>query len=212
VWSYFYHLKDQWGWLFFDKPGILWEYFWTKFPEENLKLSFKLARTLHRHSLACVEVLESCRLDGKIHPIFCPVKVWKGDFRPYIRRERKGDFINPKDVVESTFLKCVKYLLTYQLKESWFSHSWTANEFDIKRWNITIVGKENIPSLWDMQEALTSKQEKIGKLTSILDVASNDGVRVMLFDFGTWIRPDGGHKNSHHYASIVFESHCHTKP
>lgn len=63
-----------------------------------------------------------------------------------------------------------------------------------------------------MQEALTSKQEKIEKLTSILDAASNDGVRVMLFDFGTWIRPGGGHKNSHHYASIVFESNCHTKP
>ncbi len=209
AWSYFYHLKDQCGWLFFDKPGTLWEYFWTKFPEETLRISLKFARTLHHHSLACAEILEKCHWDGKIHPIFRPVKVWKWNFRPYIRRAREGEFINPKDLAESTFLKCVKHLLTYQLRESWFSHSGTANEFDIKRWNITIVRKENIPSLWDMQKALTNKQEKIDRLISILDTASNDGVRVMLFDFGTWIRPDGGHKNSKHYTSITFESHRH---
>lgn len=61
-----------------------------------------------------------------------------------------------------------------------------------------------------MQKALTNKQENIDRLISILDTASNDGVRVMLFDFGTWIRPDGGHKNSKHYTSITFESHRHT--
>lgn len=62
-----------------------------------------------------------------------------------------------------------------------------------------------------MQKALThhkAKQEKIDRLISILDAANNDGVKVMLFDFGTWIRPDGGHKYSEYYArNIVFESH-----
>ena len=133
IWSYFYHLKPQWGWLFFDKPGILWEYFWAKFPEEKLRTSLWSVRIVHHHSVACTEILEKWRLDGKIHPIFRPVKVWKWDFRPYIRRAREGEFITPRDIVESTFLKCLKHLLTHQLRELWFTHGPTTHDLDIKR-------------------------------------------------------------------------------
>lgn len=59
-----------------------------------------------------------------------------------------------------------------------------------------------------MEKALTdkiSKQEKMDRLVNIFTEANDNGVRVMLFDYGTWIRPDGGHKNSQYYArNIVF--------
>lgn len=149
------------------------------------------------HFLACTRLLESARSDGQLHPIFTPVQMGEKNFRPYLRRQIRGNFLDEDINAEWAFIECIRILLTGQLEGLGFS-SRKIEKFDIKDTNITVINRDLLPSYEDLVSILLqtgqSETERIHKLEELFTGLYFQGVRVMIFDYGTWIRPHGKDK------------------
>ena len=195
--SYFYKFKPGWGGLFFEKPGVFWKFLGIPFPKYKLRRSMAYVQKIHPHFLACTELLEQARSDGRLHPIFTPVKMGKKNFRPYLRREMKGVFLDEEVDTEWAFVECVRILLAWQLSKIGFSSRIMEN-FDIKESNITVINIHQLPVYAELTDILTCTPDcEIERITKILELFTrlhDQWVQIMLFDYGTWTRPDGKDK------------------
>ena len=168
--SYFYKLKSGWGGLFFEKPGIFWKFFGMRFPKYRLERSMAYAQKIHPHFLACTELLEQARAAGELHPIFAPVKIGKKNFRPYLRREMRGNFLDEDIDAEWAFIECVRIVLNHQLCKLGFSSRIMEN-FDIKESNITVINIHQLPVYTELTDILTCTPDcEIERITKILEL------------------------------------------
>lgn len=171
-----------------------WGILWYNNPEK--------AKQVHDHYMRCTNILKHAVESTQIHPVFEPVWMHPENSRPYLVRAIPGrtfsDYFSTlaaseKTMLKNFFWKFINPYLKEKIRALGFSDE--KEQFDIKPENILLNPiLENILSeSLDTIKDLTSKNspEREEAFLSLLSHWYGAGAHIYLFDYGTWIKPDG---------------------
>lgn len=155
----------------------------------------------------CTDVLRAACQQGKIHPIFEPVWMHPENSRPYLVRAIPGDsfgnYIEEKGHSDTMILQ--NFLSTFlnpylkkRLRDLGFTDK--TEQFDLKPDNFlmnpalrSILEEEDTQrKLYNLANQKTSKRYQ--DFLALLSQWYEAGAHIYLFDYGTWIKPDGTDK------------------
>lgn len=196
--------RVMWEW-FSDGSGssvflTFWKEWWVLWYNNPEK-----AHKIHSHYAYCTDVLNAAKHDNKIKPIFEPVWMHPENSRPYLVRAIPGDTFSNylldidnsprKLLLQNFFWKFINPYLKREISELGFTDD--ERQFDIKPENILINS-----AMWEIlkQDKTIEKLKLLGsqnwnkrwrELLLLLSEWYNKWARIYLFDYGTWIKPDG---------------------